>query len=522
MTLKVPQAGWLDEVYTNGGALIQAPAGSGKTVLTALAPALLAKLHPSPPKKPLLVVPAALLKHKTPKDFRDLAQHWQLVAMRMVSYSLLSVVSGANFLENEKPDMLILDESHCVKNPRASCTRRIHRYVKACRAEGRPLRVVAMSGTLSKRSLRDFWHVAWWCRPDACPLPEGWEEMIDWAGAIDEKVGESDKLDPGALMLFAKGEEGAREALRRRIFLTPGFVTSPFTGVDCSLYVNVHAVASTPAVDAAFETLRTRWELPDGQPISDAVTFWRHARELSQGFWYMWRPSAPEDWLAARKAWFAWVREILKHHGSAHLDSPLQVAQMVAKVGPAHPAHAAYEAWRNIRDTFTPNTVAQWIDDSALNYAAAWKGPGVIWTEHNEFGVELSRRTGLPYYGAGGLDAKGRAIDDTKAGDTVIASVAANHRGRNLQHFSRALIMSAPPTGILWEQLLARHHRQGQEADEVVIDVYAGCAEQLRGIEQARNDNTYHQEFLDMPARLVTCDLDLPDLTPSGWAWTTP
>jgi hypothetical protein len=53
-----------------------------------------------------------------------------------------------------------------------------------------------------------------------------------------------------------------------------------------------------------------------------------------------------------------------------------------------------------------------------------------------------------------------------------VLSVAAHHEGRNLQFANRNLCLTMTPSGKVWQQLIGRTHRQGQDADEVSIDFY--------------------------------------------------
>ena len=115
------------------------------------------------------------------------------------------------------------------------------------------------------------------------------------------------------------------------------------------------------------------------------------------------------------------------------------------------------------------------FDDSVLNYCARWaEKSGLIWCEHIDFAERLSDMTGLPYFAGEGLDKHGNSIE-TFDGPAAILSIEANREGRNLQRFSRNLVSSPMQQGDRWQQLLARTHRDGQEADEVICDVVVSC-----------------------------------------------
>lgn len=519
MSLRPVQAAALGELFDHGGLVAQLRVGAGKTLISALAGPVL-DLHPQPARRPMLVVPAAL-REKTISEFRDAQAHFRLKPIRIVSYSELSVVSGAQMLDSYQPDLIILDEAQKAKDPKAACTKRLHRYIVAARKEGKPLRVLAMSGTVAKRSLWDFWHIVHWCLPHLMPLPVDYHEASDWAAALDEKVAEFERVEPGALLELCSPEDivpgdvlaTARRGVRRRMFETPGMMATTDPGIACSLYVIGVELEPPPELDDCFQKLRQDWETPDGWPIAEAVALWRHARELALGFYYKWEPRPPTEWLARRKAWCQAVRDILTHN-RRQLDTELQVALEIReaiKDGRHHEAKGEYQAWHDIRDTFLPNTVPVWVSEHALNWCAKWGHThhGIIWTEHSAFATELSKRSTLDYYGPQGLCGT-RPIEKANPKKSLIASIAANSTGRNLQAWNRALVTSAPPTGTLWEQMLGRIHRDGQKADEVVYEVILGCAEQIAGLEQAKKDCLYHTNLLGTPMKLGYADLVVP------------
>jgi hypothetical protein len=141
-----------------------------------------------------------------------------------------------------------------------------------------------------------------------------------------------------------------------------------------------------------------------------------------------------------------------------------------------------------------------------LEYARDWmiKNEGIVWVEHVAVGEKLSEISGFSYFGESGRDAKGQNIEESRG--SIIASIAANGEGRNLQKWSRNLILSCPPGGGTWEQLLGRTHRQGQESDEVTIEVLLSCIEHYEGFEQAKRDALYVQDTTGQTQKLLTCD----------------
>jgi len=510
MRLRHVQAVALVEMADFGGLFANARAGIGKTLITLLAPTVLEA------KRPLLLVPAKL-RAKTLLEIEQLRGHWQIDSrIRVVSYELLGRVQAADQLEVFQPDLIVADEAHKLKNTKAAVTRRVRRYMAA----HEDTKFVAVSGTISKRSLHDYSHVLRWCLPKHAPLPKSFGELCEWADALDDDVDEFRRFKPGALAELMNDEEramrgpsgeptlkAARSAFRRRLVETPGVIVTTDDKVGCSLSIEAVEPSYGPQTDEAFRRLRRDGETPDGHPCADGVDVWRHARELACGFFYKWSPYPPMTWLAPRKAWCKFVREKLKH--SRHLDSEEAVAR-------EHPDAPERQAWLAVRKTFEPNVVPVWLDDGPVQFAAAWlrANNGIVWVEHQAVGQRLAEVTGVPYYGAGGVRWGGGPRDLVELADTtrpIIASIASNSEGRNiLKEWSRNLVLSMPPAGLIAEQLLARTHRDGQRADEVSFEVVMGCVEQWECFQRCVSDARYVEDTLGQEQRLLYADKILP------------
>lgn len=515
MRLRAEQAIALCEAHDARGLFFQGEVGIGKTLVSLLLGTLLDA------DRAMLVIPAGL-RQKTVDEFREYLRHWRAKPPRIESYEKLSVDSGKTILESylgsaERP-LLILDEAQKVKNPRSAAARRIDRLVEAHRDR---LVVVAMSGTLAKRSIKDLAHILEWC-VKSTPLPGHWSDLYEWSCAVDEKVPEASRIAPGVLLSLpgAVGNDNdidrARRGVGERIFSTPGCVGVDAPARATSLAVESVHVPLSVAEDEAFRALRERWETPDGRPIADAVALWRHARELACGFWMRWDPFPPRSWLEPRKEWASRCREYLQNT-HRELDTEFQVAEEIC-LDPRHRLRKVWEAWAAVRDSFVPNPVAEWVGDTALNFALRWaerEGEGIVWTEHVPFGRRLAER-GMPYHGRAGLTDTGLYIE--RARGVVAASIHANATGRNLQRWHRGLITSCRGTGLLWEQLLGRQDRSGQTRD-VKFDVVLSCREQAASLEQARRDANFHADLLTSRPRLRYANFHEAILPTVGWAW---
>jgi len=511
MALRPIQAQALYEFASLRGGFGPIGVGHGKTLITALIPYLLQS------RRPLLLTRASLIE-KTKREFRALAFHWPILNyIRLMSYESLGRANHKDDLELFCPDVLICDEGHRLKNPKAAVTKRVARFMNA-----RPQTTfIVLSGTLTGRTLRNYAHLLKWAlKAEHFPLPDHYTEIEDWAEVLDTRTISSGGVPamPGALMLLCTPEErisedptlAVRAAYKRRLTETPGVVSTGEGALGCSLMVQNLEIAVSPKVDDAFQVLRYTWTTPDGWPISEPMTLWRHARELALGFYYRWDPRPPDSWLLPRKDWAAWCRKILTEN-RRNLDSELQVVNAV-DAGFYPDAKHALDEWRRVKPSFVPNTVPVWIDDSVLNACARWahEHPGIVWCEHVAFAEALAKKTNLSYYGRGGLDSQGNDVERHPPDQSLIASMGSVGEGRNLQAWCRNLITSCPTSGIQAEQVLGRTHRPGQLADEVTFDVLTTSIEHVLAFEQARRDAREEEQRTGLSQRLNFADIVFP------------
>jgi len=482
------QCAALAEIALHRGAFLPIGVGQGKAFISLLAPVVLEA------ERPVLFVPAAL-RDQTRAHVLPLARkHFKLhPRLRVIGYSELSLAKNAEMLERLQPDVIVLDECHEVKAKTAGRTRRLVRYFR----EHPETVCVAMSGTVSNRSLKDFAHILQWCLEDRTPLPRSWRELSVWADAIDEGVEDDARAAPGALSVFCRDGENVRQGFRRRLVETPAVVASREDDLGVSLRIQRYEMYVPENVRAALSKLRDTWETPNGDIVTEAVDLWRHARELALGFWYRWEPPAPREWMDARREWKRYVRETLKNNRRG-LDTELQVWNECAREGTSK----VWKDWRDIKDAFKPKSIAEWVSYFALKYCSDWlREGGIVWTEHVAFGEELAKRTPYTYFGAG----DSRILDTTDR--AIIASMSAHGQGKNLQRWNRNLITAPPSSGKVWEQLIGRTHRQGQEADEVPVDVMLHAPELEAAFAQARADAVYLEDALGNRQKLNYADV---------------
>lgn len=520
------QAVTLLELHDYGGCFAPILVGGGKTLISLLAPRIM-KSH-----RPLLIVPAAL-RDKTNDEMGEYREQWEIKPPIVQSYEMLSTDAHSNYLKQLNPDLVIFDEVHKLRNRDAAVTRKVSRFMETVP----DLPVLAMSGTVTQRSILDYAHILRWCRKDNQPLPFEFMRLKEWSYALDEKVAFNSRKEPGALMRFADPNEeqtitACRKGYQKRLTQTPGVVASQDPPLDVPLIVREVPFEPPQIMIDYFQHLREYWETPDEHPCLDGHEIWRHARELACGFYYVWDPRPPHTefpiydksnqkqaitWLQARRQWGAYVRYVLKHNRS-EIDSELQVRNAVLRkeIGPMKGFETEYDpseilrAWIEIQPTFKPNTRAVWFDDTMLLLARDWlsshSGNRCVWVEHTAFGRQLARLTGAPFYGRKGLDLAGNTI--RVAEGPIIASIGSNGTGWNLQRFTQNLVVSMPSNGSSWEQLLGRPHRQGQK-NPVHFDLILPCIEQHAAFHQAVRDARYVTDSIGQIQKLTYGDIKI-------------
>lgn len=499
-TLRPVQAVVLSTLAALRGCFAPVRTGGGKTLISLLAAEVLDA------KRPVLLVPASL-RDKTRREAHALAAHWRIRPLRIISYESLGRLAMADALERFEADLLVCDESHYLKNTKAACTRRVKRYLQKHPTTS----VLCMSGSITSRTLRDYWHQLRWCLGDAMPLPREVEEVQQWSWALDEKVADGMRWAPGALLALSMTIDddppeplaAARARYGRRLMSTPGVVGSGGDMPPAGLICRVEHFDPSPAVKEAVDRMRATWETPCGLPFETAMDLWRHERELSAGMYYRWTERPPFEWLTARKAWSAFCRETLSR--SRTLDTPLAVAKAIhdGKLDDG----GLLAAWQAVEPSFDPVTEAVWICDDALNRAAVWleQHPGgLCWVHHGAFGRRLSQVTGIPYFSQLGRADGGRgvAIDEYSPALSAIVSLSSCSRGFNLQARYQSLITTCPTKNNLCEQTISRIHRDGQEHDDVEIWFPQVLEGDRKALQQARADATYVESTTLQPQRL--------------------
>lgn len=467
------------------------PVGTGKTLITYLLPRLLQA------KRTLLIVPGPGALDKTRQDFASYVRDWGAPSLiKIETRSALSPESGHDLIARFQPDLIIIDESHKMANPRSAASRRIDRYVVE---KGDAVTVVALTGTPSRKSIMTYWHLLGWCLRDMMPLPMNEGEANEWAAALDEGVFGMQYADPGVL---GGTRAQARAWFRKRLAETPGVVIVDEDSAGAvPLTIRWRIGREDALMNEHFENFLVNKVNPAGIDCLSGLERWRLDAQLGAGLFTRYKYPPPKPWADARRACAREVRDLIDE--STFSDRPLDTPGQVFK----HCRNSeAVKAWLAIKKSFTPETVVEWFSSSALEDARAWlaedRAPGVVWVGMPEFGHALAKLTGLPYYGESGKNALGNYLNRADPKRPLIASWNANKEGFNLQAWNRALVCQPPQSALYLEQLFGRHHRKGT-IDHVVYDMLISSGGGIDAFESAIRESETIKEREGLTQKLL-------------------
>lgn len=476
----------LGQIAEVGGGFFPIGVGHGKTFIALLTGTVLGR-------DAVVFAPP----HTIPQMRRELDRlrgSYRIGTVELVSYGLLSQPDGRKrvgaLLRHLDPQRvcIVLDEAHYLRAWTSARTKRMGDLLRLL--PDAP--VVALSGTMTNRSLHDFAHLARWTLGKGSPVPEGhalaaWSELVDQTRDLAFPTAESRSLT--APLLAWGGEGTARDAFRRRMLTAPGVVGTSDAAVSASLTLESLSVTPSPDLREAVQQA-IRYVYPDGREVQTPSERWLLLRTLSLGWWYelVWDESLPPEFFVARSRW----GQFLRANRCMGLDSEGVVASRCrseAEQGLQTPWAAAWRAWEPWADHPKPVRFAHHVDvapiERCVEIGSAYGEPVIYWYYYEET-AEVLESLGVKVYRAG--------EEISEKAHTCAASIPSHGTGLNLQQWRRAMVLELPTTGSAWEQLLGRLHRTGTPHDEIVFAVPQWSAAQKGAWQSAWADATYIEQ----------------------------
>lgn len=512
-TLRPLQAAMLVQAVRGDGLVALAGCGSGKTLTTLLLPLVLGSA------RPLLILPAAM-RAQNASDQVEYAKHWRLKPIEVMSYEGLSAPSQRARLDELAPDLIICDEAHHLRNLKSARVRRLETYLRASGA-----RFAALSGTLVSRTLVDYAHVLNWALRAWSPLPRQNALIAVWARVIEERDATREHsawvdaaLPPGATL---------EDRYHKRLRHSRGVVISSDQRVAASLVMHRRKYRDSPKLRAALvqllatqnvvsathesldeETVDLMLKSSDLWSPRDSI-YCRVWSQLAMGCVYVWDWGTRDPdhaWVEARRAWGSAARHMLDE---GRYDSEALLKRDIRDGSYSHPRVVrALHEWDAVAHRKPPNTRAVWVDESWVEDVVAWaraqKEPPIIWVQLNAVAMKLGELTGWEMYGSG---SEASARLEARRGDAhpCIMSIASHGTGKNLQAWANQIVAHPLSHPARWEQMIARTHRHGQNADVVNVTTYKHGLF-ARALNRAKDDARYIYESTGQDQRLIYAD----------------
>jgi hypothetical protein len=471
-------------------------------------------------------------------------------------YSLLSATDAISMLEEIRPEIVIADEAHNLKNPHAARTKRLLHFLRE--QDPRP-ELVAMSGTITDKNIQDYHHLAVLALRDNCPMPRTssmtffWGQIINADGGVNNGYAKS-LMAP--LLGWARQhfpnetfrsdqQESFRRAYRHRFTSAPGVTATGDEEIGVTLRLeNLPCPDPGGKLKELIRGVEEDMMTPQGEPIDHALHTFKWRYELTSGFYLaqVWPtvealaknrkiPEAEAELLLLKakihhghvKAYHSVLRDFFKTSPPG-LDTPREVGRAMSLHGDKLVGGVIYGAWRQMHDADFPGRPERYqqpvrVDDYKIREVVKWaqeQGKGMIWVYHQEMGLwimEALKAANVPavHCPAGADDLIEDIGDPGRGGEgdqIVVASLLAHSVGKNLQGFQQQLFAQWPRAAITAEQAIGRTHRNGQMADELVAHTLLGPMFDHICRAACLNDALYIQQTTGSRQKIVYCDYD--------------
>jgi len=505
-------------------------------------------------------VPIRVLHGRTPKQRQTIAAS-RAPGLYIMPFSLLSRPDGNELMEAVDPDAIYIDEAQNLKRSRTGRGKKVMWFIRERAHNDRPVKVLAMSGTLTKKSLHDYAHFSIAALGTKSPLPLSGTVLHAWDQILRTNAQRPDGYGMrtmAPLLAWARdftGEdydpvqtESYRRAFRHRLVSTPGVVATGERELGVSLTLHnmpVEDGPSRPGWDTLQELIQgvVDYQTPEGEDIDHAMHCYKWLSELSAGFYYRLFWPTPEVLATRRRISWEAATDLLTraqmHHAAQQdyyrevheffkraplgLDTPGDVARGIIADDTRIPSSvkSAYRYMKELEFEGMPSRdhevvrVCDFKIQAAVQWAQQFKR-GIIWFKHQAVGEwlrEALTEAGLdPVWCPAGKDELIESVGDPLQGGKgdriVIASIRAHGVAKNLQAFRHQLFVQWPREADEAEQALGRTHRNGQKADELEVHLLNTLEWDHTNLAACLNDAVYVQQTTDSRQKVLYCDWD--------------
>lgn len=447
--------------------------GAGKTLVSLLLPSVVASDRP-------LILTRTGLVNQMKRMANQYMPYWNIRNdIEFFAYDWLSDARFHDYLSKGGFDLIIADEAHCVRNthgingsrPSARASRLWDYIVNERQGH---CKFCAMSGTMADKSIEEYWSLAYMALGVNTPVPVETYERRALASVIDvdpyRPPAKADfKVWAGLINTEIKSKEPdnlktkIRKGFRDILMNTPGVVVSQDASCNSSIdLIGIEGLECPATIKGQLVDLENLWVTPTGEYIEDAMHKVAWERRIAAGYYYEidWPGKPDYEWLEARSQWMAYAHSQIGYKG---LDSYARVRDWVKKFNPYQPDWVRWSAvsdrWPNAGPPRKTIHTSDYLVEFALDF-----------TKDEDWLVFYDGRGIEEKLFEHGVEFYGRGTEPREDGyGTQFLSIDVHKEGRNLQRWSKMLVLTPPPSNLKWEQLIGRIHRQGQEEDTVEV-----------------------------------------------------
>jgi len=250
--------------------------------------------------------PIHLLAGRTRKD-RTMIIKRNRPGLYIMPDSYLSVADTSDMVYGISPEMIIVDEAHGLAKRDSARAKRLQGYIEEKKPE-----FIPMSGTMTNRSIMDYFFLVRHSLKDDSFLPRSMSQVQEWGTLIDAETTRHDvdtsHWNPGVLSPLIRwaqqrlvneklppGVAGFRRVYAERMATCPGVVSSGgVLEVDSSLLVKNNRIEDakmirTPGYDRVLELGKQVDDLmitPNGDELSHSMLKWKWMYQIfGSGFY---------------------------------------------------------------------------------------------------------------------------------------------------------------------------------------------------------------------------------------------
>ena len=317
-----PQAAGIKTYENRGGGFFPIGVGWGKTAVSLVSAS---KAWSKGLEKMLLLVPSQVMPQLVLYDMKWARYHFSInypvlylggldsmsrrslcrsgkKGLYVMPYSYLSVADTTEMLEHIAPELIICDEAHNLSKLTSARTRRLMNFVSQTQPEG-----IIMSGTITRKSIKDYFHLARWSCGEDNFLPNSPVMTEDWSCVLDADAtaGSISSVAPAGHSTISPLLDWARTNFRKESFdytipsfrqafmyrmrTSPRVVSLGDEEIGNSLVIEntpVHDYKKNPdwpVLASLIDDVNNSWTTPSGDEIEHAIHTWKWLHELSAG-----------------------------------------------------------------------------------------------------------------------------------------------------------------------------------------------------------------------------------------------